>query len=1074
MKLIFRGLVLLLCFANLSLAQNLVVNPSFEITNTNCANFGGEGFRTDLDPSWDNANSNIPGDSCSSPDLFSACNTIFGGAPGPTFMPDATSFGIGWQYSRTGTRHAGAILYSAPFGFGDQYREYIQGHTSSPLVAGQTYCVSFYVSLSDGSPHAVSNIDVYFSNTHYLRDACNAGSRINVTPQLTNPCGIISDTMNWTRLQWNYTATGGEQYFIIGNFKNDATTNHVAATGNGFGNYFAYYFIDDVSIVPNTCCYAQITGDLNACTTDAPYNLTASTGTACASTITGTWSGTGITNAANGTFSPTAAGVGSHTIIFTATCGYVATTTVNVSACSMTVCEETNGTFSVSGGLAPYTWQNWVPASSTPITTQAQCTACGYSWFFGTCLNGAAPVTTCSTPAGWSTIGTGSNITPPGGATQMQVIDNTGFVVAIDPNNVPACITNPCPTINIAFSGQSNVSCFGGSNGAVTASATGGVGPYNYTWSPGNLNGPVQTSLSAGTYTVNVTDANSCPGTGSVTITQPTSALSVSMSSTPTACSSSTGTATATPSGGTTSYSFVWSPSGGSGQTANNLSAGPYTVQVTDGNGCQVTGNVSVGTTNGPTISLSSSNDVSCNGATDGSATVSGSGGTGTLTYSWIPGNLSGASQSNLEATTYTVTVTDASGCSNSLPVVINEPAAIVISQGAIIPADCGASNGSASVAATGGTGTLNYTWSPSGGTSATAANISSGSYTVTVQDQNLCSSQLSMVVPNTNGPVLTLAGSTDATCFGATDGTASVNVTGGTSPYTYQWSPSGGTASAATGLAAGSYTIAVSDDSGCIGSLIVVINEPNQIGITETITDANCGSADGGISVVGSGGTGTLVYSWTPGGESTLSISNLTPGSYGVTVTDANGCSNNENYTVTAIGNLVVDIAPATATITAGQSIALVASGGVSYSWDPNTNLSCDDCASPIASPTITTTYTVTGTDAFGCTGTDQITVVVQTDCNDFFVPTAFSPDATGPAANNILCIHGNCIAELSYSVYNRWGEVVFTTDDPAQCWDGNYKDKPVQSGVYAYKVHAKLFDGTEINESGNLTIVK
>ncbi|MES2798750.1 MAG: gliding motility-associated C-terminal domain-containing protein [Bacteroidota bacterium] len=1074
MNLTLKTIALLCCLSTTTFAQNLVVNPSFEITNTNCANFGGEGFRTDLDPSWDNANSNIAGDSCSSPDLFSACNTIFGGAPGPTNMPDATSFGIGWQYSRTGTRHVGAILYSAPFGFGDQYREYIQGHTSTPLVAGQTYCVSFYVSLSDGSPHAVSNIDVYFGNSQFLQDACTVGPRINVTPQLTNTCGVISDTMNWTRLQWNYTATGGEQYFIIGNFKNDAATTHVAATGAGFGNYFAYYFIDDVSIVPNTCCFAEINGQTNSCSTDAPFNMTASPGTACTIPLTGTWSGPGITNAANGTFSPAVAGVGTHTITFTASCGYVATQAVNVSSCSMAVCEETNGTFTVSGGVGPYTWQNWVAATSTPITTQAQCTACGYSWFFGSCLNGVMPATTCNSPAGWATVGTGTNITPPGGATQMQVIDNTGFIVAIDPNNVPACVTNPCPTITVSFSGVTPVDCFGGNDGAATASASGGSGSYTYTWLPGSLNGASQSALTAGSYTVNVIDGNSCPGTGTVSITQPATALSVSMASTPTGCTSSTGTATATPSGGTANYTYVWSPSGGIGQTANNLAAGPYSVLVTDQNGCQVTGNVTVSTSNGPTISVASSTPVACNGGTNGAATVAGAGGTGTLTYAWMPGGMTGATQSALAANTYTVTVTDAAGCSNSTAVVINQPNAIVITQGTITPADCGISNGAAIVSVTGGTGTLTYSWSPTGGTSTTASNIPSGPYLFEAEDQNGCTAQANVVVPNTNGPTVTIATNVAATCFGANDGEASVSVTGGQAPYLYAWSPTGGNAAIASNLAAGIYSCLVTDDDGCIGTVNVTVTEPTQIAIIETIVDANCGASDGGISVLANGGIGTLTYLWSPGGEITSGISNLSAGLYSVEVSDANGCSVSENYTVAAVGSLAVDITPNAATIAEGQSVQLSVTGAIDYSWTPTTGLSCSDCSNPTATPLITTTYVVTGTDAFGCTGTDQILIVVETNCTEFFVPTAFSPDGSGPAANNILCIQGSCIAELKYSIYNRWGEQVFTTEDPSICWDGIFRDKPVQSGVYAYKVYAKLFDGTEISQSGNVTVVK
>lgn len=818
------------------------------------------------------------------------------------------------------------------------------------------------------------------------------------------------------------------------------------------------------------CCNPSICPQAPLCTSDAAVTLSTQTSG-------GTWSISPATagfNTSTGSFNPAVAGAGTFTVTYTLACGSESTT-ITVSPCAaLEVCEETNGDLTVSGGTGPYTWQNWQPGGTTPITNQTQCEACGYSWTFGTCLNGFTPVTSCSTPAGWVTVGTGTTITPPGGATQMQVLDNVGGSLQFNPTTVLPCVTNPCPTINVAMSNVNNVTCFGLTNGSATATASGGAGPYTYTWTPGNLNGPTQTTLGAGTYTINVVDNNSCPGSGTVTITQPSSALTATASSTQTGCGASTGSATASPNGGTPGYTYSWSPSGGTGITASNLSAGTYTVTVTDLNGCTTTANTTVTTANGPTISVTNSSDVSCFGDTDGSATVSGSGGTGPLTYNWMPGNLTGATQNALSAGTYTVTVTDAGGCTNSTTVTINEPSAINITQGVVNPADCGQSNGSASVNVSGGAGGFTYTWSPTGGNSTTANNIPSGSYIFEAEDQNGCSATLNVVVTNIGGPTVTVQSSTDASCFGISDGQAAVTASGGTSPYTYSWSPSGGTGATATNLAAGTYTVAVTDNTGCVGSTTVTIGEPNAIVVTETIVDANCGSSDGSISLSAIGGSSPYTFAWTPNGETTGSINGISAGTYGVTVTDANGCSTTENYTVLNIGSIPITVSPVSTTINQGESVQLQASGATTYSWSPITGLNCSDCPNPVATPNLTTTYTVTGTDAFGCTGTAQVTINVVTLCGDLFVPTVFTPNDQGPAANNILCIHGNCIAELKYSVYNRWGEVVFSTEDPSECWDGTYREKPVQTGVYAYKIYAVLFDGTEINESGNLTILK
>jgi gliding motility-associated-like protein len=812
------------------------------------------------------------------------------------------------------------------------------------------------------------------------------------------------------------------------------------------------------------CCDANICPVEPLCSTDSQVTLQPSS-------PGGTWSISPATtgfNVSTGVLDPSIAAPGTYTITYTLACGSESIV-VSVAECSvLSVCEETNGDLTVSGGQAAYTWQNW---QETTVSSN-DCATCGGVLFLGICT---VPLPCSITTNGWVTFGTGTTVTPPVGATSIQIIDGTGASIIVDPNTVIACgTTPPCPTITVAMSNVNNVACFGLTNGTATATASGGAGPYTYTWTPGNLTGPTQTTLGPGNYTINVVDNNACPGSGTVTITQPATALTATATSTATGCGASTGSATASPNGGTPGYTYSWAPSGGSGITASNLSAGTYTVTVTDLNGCTTTATTTVSTTNGPSIVVSNSSPVSCFGDTDGSATVSGSGGTGTLTYNWMPGNLSGATQNALDAGTYTVTVTDGSGCTNSTTVTITEPLAISITQGTVNPADCGQSNGSASVNVSGGAGGFTYTWSPTGGNATTANNIPSGSYTFEAEDQNGCVATLNVVVTNIGGPTVTVQSSDDVSCFGLSDGSAAVTASGGTTPYTYSWSPSGGSGAAATGLAAGTYTVTVTDNTSCVGSTTVTIGEPNAIVVTETIVDANCGATDGSISLAAIGGSSPYTFAWTPNGETSNSISGIAAGSYSVTVTDDNGCTTTENYTVLNIGSIPITVSPVSTTINQGESVQLQASGATTYSWSPTTGLSCSDCPNPIATPNLTTTYTVTGTDAFGCTGTAQTTISIVTLCGDLFVPTVFTPNDQGPAANNILCIHGNCIAELKYSVFNRWGEVVFTTEDPSECWDGNYRDKPVQTGVYAYKIYAVLFDGTEINESGNLTILK
>lgn len=1018
-----------------ALGQNLVVNPSFEITSSNCGSFGGEGFSTDLAASWNSANSNTAGDSCSSPDLFSLCNTLPGFGPTPTNMPN--SF-LGYQVSRTGTRHAGIITYEA---LGSPYREYIQGRTTSPLVAGQVYCVSMYVSLGNDVTNATNNIGVRFTNTQYMRDACTQGSLINLPPQLNYTCAPILDTTNWVRLQWNYTAVGGEQYFTIGNFFNNAGTT-VASTGVTSLNPYAYYYIDDVSITANTCCAADITPQPTLCISDAPVTLTAvpPLGASCTpSAITGTWSGLGVSS--TGVFSPAVAGVGIHTITFNLSCGATATTTITVSPCvSLVACVETNGSITASNGVAPYSWQNQ--------TTTQDCSAC---------------ILACTFPPGcavnvtsWTTFATGTTIPAPT-TYPIQLIDNAGGTLLI--NNVgslPACTSSPCPTITVAVSSQTAVGCGSTNNGTATVSASGGTPGYQYVWTPGNLIGATQNSLSAQTYTVNVLDASNCTGSTTVTITSST-ALSLTTGSTFATCGLNNGSASVSVNGGTGTYTYAWSPSGGTAATTpNNLAPGTYTVTVTGG-GCSGTASVAVTSQPAPVVVVTAVNHPTCIGGNNGSFEYTINGGAPITSPAIYGPGLANAS------------VTDANGCTS--PVSVNFVLPVITATATTVGANCGVSNGSATVSANGGTAPYTYAWSPTGGNTATASNLNSGAYTVLITDANGCTFSQPVNVPAIGGPTLTLSNVVNASC-GQTNGSATVNATGGTAPYVYAWSPTGGTGTTATGLAAGNYTITVTDNSGCIVSETAVIGGGSAITVNGTVIDENCGQGNGGINITTTGGTSPLTFTWSPGGETTQNITNIVGGSYSVTVSDASGCSTTSTFEVEVVGSLPVGVNPSSATIEQGDTVQMTASGGLIYTWSPTTNLSCVSCDTVLASPVVTTTYEVTVTDANGCSGTAEVIIYVNPICSqEIFVPTIFSPNSDGN--NDKQCVLGNCIATMTFSIYNRWGELVFETNDQNTCWDGTYKGKKVNSDVFVFKLNAILLNGKEVNQSGNLTVL-
>lgn len=983
---------IVICLISIVKGQNLVVNPSFEITNTNCANFGGEGFRQDLNPSWDNANSNVAGDSCSSPDLFSACNLFVNNMPGGGLGS------LGTQYSRTGSRHVGIITYD-PL---SSYREYIQGQTTTPLIAGQVYCVSMYVSLADEMPYATNNIGVYFANTRYLRDACTQGSLINVTPQLNTSCVITDTTSNWVRLQWNYTAVGGEQFFTIGNFFNNAGTTIVNTGKPVFPNPYAYYFIDDVSVVANSCCYADIISTSSQCVTNtSAITLTATPGlgASCSQALSGTWSGTGITNPTTGAFNPSVAGVGVHVITFSLSCGYTATTSIAVSPCSsLTVCKETNGSLTVSNGVAPYSWSVFVPASSTPITNQTQCQACGYTWlgFTSQCLNGIVPATSCTTAATWSVYATGTTALPPVSATQVVVTDAAGTTLTVTPASVPNCSTTSCPTLSLSVSSQTNVNCFGANTGSATVSVSGGTGPYTYTWVPGNLSGSSQTGLAAGVYTINVRDVNLCTGTRTLSITQPTAALNgVISSTTASSCGANNGSASITANGGTPAYTYSWIPNGGSGVSASNLSSGNNTVVITDSKGCSQSITIFINSVGGPTVTVNSQLNVNCFGANTGSATVIASGGTNPYTYTWSPGNLLGASQTGLTAGNYTVNVSDANQCVGLVTISISQPSSSLSVNINTNPPSCGLSDGSATVTATGATGPYTYTWS-TGSNNASISGIAAGSYSVLVSDANGCQLTSSININSVGSASLSIVNTTDATCSGINDGSATISATGGLGTYTYTWLPSGGNSATATGLASGAYTVNVSDGN-CTSSIIVVIGQ---------------------------------------------------------------------------LSSFTVNAGP-TVVIQQGETTVLSASGPSdgNYSWTPSGSVSCSTCSVTTASPNQTTTYTLTVTNSQGCVSFDTVTVIVDVKCGDLFIPSAFTPNDDG--MNDVLFVMGSCITNLTFVIFNRWGEKVFETSDPAIGWDGTFQGKKMNPAVFAYYLRATV-NGEDVKLNGSISIVK
>lgn len=451
----------------------------------------------------------------------------------------------------------------------------------------------------------------------------------------------------------------------------------VGSTGTSSSNvrtgYIQTFAAAACAPMSTTCCDASICPVQNVCVSDAPIQLTAAT-------PGGTWSGPGLS--ATGLFTPANAGVGSQTLTYTLACGSESTT-ILVSPCQgLSACLEANGSVSVSGGVAPYAWAYYQAAQNTPITNQGECQSCGYTWFFGQCLNGVIPVNSCNSPAQWVNFANGTNVTPPAGVAQVQVTDAAGTVQLLTLANLLPCNPNPCPILTVSLTGISNVTCYGQSDGEAIASASGGTAPYTYTWLPGNLTGASQTNLAAGTYTITATDAMNCTGDTTLTITQPNQILVNAPNITGTQCGSSTGAIEVTVTGGSGNYSYAWNPNAGAGAYIQNLAGGSYSVVVTDqATGCSANATYTVPSLGGPILNNPNVTNVLCAGETTGSITASAGGSTPPYQYQVNNGPFQNSGVFTFLASgQYTITTMDAAGCENSLTVTITEPASLQVS----------------------------------------------------------------------------------------------------------------------------------------------------------------------------------------------------------------------------------------------------------------------------------------------------------------------------------------------------------------------------------------------------------
>ncbi len=537
------------------------------------------------------------------------------------------------------------------------------------------------------------------------------------------------------------------------------------------------------------------------------------------------------------------------------------------------------------------------------------------------------------------------------------------------------------PPISASITSQTPVACYGGTNGSASLSSpSGGTSPYTYSWAPNTSSSPNVSNLGAGTYTCTITDALGCSGTKNVSITQPTQALADSISSQSMSNCSGTagGSATITVSGGTTPYNYAWTPNVSTTNSISNVAAGTYSCAITDANGCSAAQTVVISQPVVFTLNISSQTNVTCNGYTNGAASITVNGGATPFTYSWTPNSSTTNSISNVAAGTYTCNVSDANGCNSAQTVTITQPS-VITSTATHTNVSCnGGSNGSASCTPAGGTTPYTYSWTPNNSTTNSINNVAAGTYTCHVSDVNGCSGTQTFTI--TQPSVITATAThTNVSCNGGSNGSASGTTAGGTTPYTYSWTPTGSTSSTISGLSAGTYLCAITDAHNCPSSISVSITEPAALAFTSYNPPHNVschGGSNGSFDFLTSGGTMPYTFSWTGDSSTTSGISNVVAGTYICTITDVHNCTDTLSVTITeplALSSDTGSQSPVTCFGDSTGSASITVSGGTlpySYSWTANssTTVSISNAAAG--------TYVCFITDANLCTGIQSVTI--------------------------------------------------------------------------------------------------
>lgn len=688
-------------------------------------------------------------------------------------------------------------------------------------------------------------------------------------------------------------------------------------------------------------------------------------------------------------------------------------------ASATSVCAGTPVNFTSTSTGTPTTW-TWTFPSGTPASATTQ-NVTGVVWntagtytvtHTATNANGTGTttqtitvlanptVTTTATPATICS-GSSSTLTAAGGSTYSWLPGPlSGTPVTVSPATtttytVTATAANGCTssgTRTVTVNTTPTVTASAGSGTICSGNSTtlSGGGASTYSWLPGPLSGSPVTVSPAGTttYTVTGTAANGCTNTQTVTVNvTPTPTVTTTASST-TICSGNSTTITAA---GATTYSWLPGPLSGSPITVSPATTTTYTVTGTT-SGCSGTATRLITVNPTPTVTATAGSPTICSG---NNTTLTGG---GASTYSWLPGPLSGSPVTVTPATTttYTMTGTAANGCTSTQTVAVTVNPSPTVTATAGSPTICTGGNTTLT-----GTGASTYSWLPGplSGSPVTVTPASTTTYTMTGTAANGCTSTQTVLVTVNPTPTVTVSASPSTICLG---GSSTMTASGAT---TYTWNPGALSGTTVVVSPASTTTYTVTGTSGCSSTttqLITVNPTP-----TVTATASNPTICSGNTSTLT--GTGATTYNWLPGplAGSPVVVTPASTTTYTMTGTGANGCTSTQTVAVTVNPSPTVTVSASNSSICTGGSTTLTSTGASTYLWMPGSLTG----SSVVVTPAATTTYTVTGTAANGCTNVQTITITVGSQ-----------PTVSASASSASICVGGSTTLTGSGTTTYLW----------------------------------------------------